>query len=108
MAHDPIRLRWKTALAQAAQQTLSARWRNTLDALERARADYRALHGASPIDVRALRKAAQRVHDLEQLRAVLALELGECSRSVPLRNAAQLSGACAADVRVISNRRAGS
>jgi hypothetical protein len=28
------------------------------------------------VDVRALRKAAQRIHDLEQLRSVLARELG--------------------------------
>ncbi|HYB32902.1 MAG TPA: hypothetical protein VED45_05675 [Steroidobacteraceae bacterium] len=34
---------------------------------------YKA-HDAA-IDVRAVRKAAQRVHDLEQLRAVLAREL---------------------------------
>ena len=68
--------RWRAALSQAARQTLAARWRGTLEALEAARREHRALHGASAIDVRALRKAAQRVHDLEQLRAVLAHEFG--------------------------------
>jgi hypothetical protein len=69
-------VRWRAALSQAARQTLAARWRGTLEALEAAWLEYRALHGAAAIDVRALRKAAQRVHDLEQLRAVLAHELG--------------------------------
>jgi hypothetical protein len=72
--------RWRAALSQAAQQTLAARWRGTLAALESARRDYRALHAATAIDVRALRKAAQRVHDLEQLRAVLSHELGATPR----------------------------
>jgi len=72
--------RWRAALSQAAQQTLAARWRGTLEALEKARLEYRALHGAAATDVRALRKAAQRVHDLEQLRAVLAHELGASPR----------------------------
>jgi predicted hotdog family 3-hydroxylacyl-ACP dehydratase len=60
---------------QAARQTLSARWRSTLEALESARNEYRAVRSGVTLDVRALRKAAQRVHDLEQLRAVLAREL---------------------------------
>ena len=68
--------RWQAALSQAARQTIAARWRGTLEALEAARLEYRRLHGAAATDVRALRKAAQRVHDLEQLRAVLAHELG--------------------------------
>jgi hypothetical protein len=68
--------RWRAALTRAARDTLAARWRGTLEALSAARLEYRALHGAAAIDVRALRKAAQRVHDLEQLRAVLAHELG--------------------------------
>lgn len=67
--------RWRSAVTQAARQTLSARWRSTLEALESARLEYRALHAAAATDVRALRKAAQRLHDLEQLRAVLAREL---------------------------------
>jgi hypothetical protein len=68
--------RWQVALSQAARHTLAARWRSTLEALQAARTEYRALHAAAAIDVRALRKAAQRVHDLEQLRTVLAHELG--------------------------------
>jgi hypothetical protein len=68
--------RWRAALSQAARQTLAARWHGTLEALEAARLEYRDLHGAAAVDVRALRKAAQRVHDLEQLIAVLARELG--------------------------------
>jgi hypothetical protein len=62
-------------VAQAARQTLGARWRSTLEAPESARLEYRTLHAAAGIDVRALRRAAQRVHDLEQLRAVLARDL---------------------------------
>jgi hypothetical protein len=54
---------------------LGARWRSTLEALEAARVEYGALYAARVIDVSAVRKAAQRMHDLEQLRAVLAREL---------------------------------
>ena len=72
--------RWREALSQASRQTLAARCRGTLEALEAARLEYRTLNGAAGIDVRALRKAAQRVHDLEQLRAVLARELGAPAR----------------------------
>jgi hypothetical protein len=68
--------RWRAAAKEAARHTLAARWQGTLEALEAARREYRALHAAAAIDVRALRKAAQRVHDLEQLRVVLAQELG--------------------------------
>jgi len=75
MSETTILARWRTALTRAARQTLGARWRSTLDALEAARLEYGALLGAAAIDVRAVRKAAQRVHDLEQLRAVLAREL---------------------------------
>ena len=75
MSQDLAPLRWRAALMQAARQTLTARWRGTLEALESARHDYGALRTSLTLDVRALRKAAQRVHDLEQLRAVLAREL---------------------------------
>ena len=68
-------LRWRAALSRAARESLAARWRVTLNALHAAQLEYRTLHAATAIDVRALRKAAQRVHDLEQLRAVLAREL---------------------------------
>ena len=76
MSQAPSLSRWRAALTQAARHTLKSRWRSTLEALEAARVEYRALYRASAVDVRALRKAAQRVHDLEQLRSVLAHELG--------------------------------
>jgi hypothetical protein len=75
MSQDLHPRRWRAALMQAARQTLTARWRSTLEALESARTEYGALRSGVTLDVRALRKAAQRVHDLEQLRAVLAREL---------------------------------
>ena len=77
MSQPTTAQRWRAALSQAARRTLLARWRSTVEALGAARFEYRALHRAPPaaVDVRALRKAAQRVHDLEQLRAVLAREL---------------------------------
>jgi hypothetical protein len=75
MSQAPTLTRWRAALTQAARRTLGARWRSTLEALEAARIEYRTLHAAAAVDVRALRKAAQRIHDLEQLRAVLAREL---------------------------------
>jgi hypothetical protein len=76
MSHAPVLTRWRATLTQAARRTLGARWRSTLDALEAAQVEYQALSRAAAIDARALRKAAQRIHDLEQLRAVLARELG--------------------------------
>ena len=76
MPQAPSLSRWRAALTQAARHTLKSRWRSTLEALEAARVEYRALYRASAVDVRALRKAAQRVHDLEQLRSVLAHEVG--------------------------------
>jgi hypothetical protein len=77
MSQAPTVQRWRVALSHAARRMLLARWRSTVEALAAARLEYRALYGAPPaaFDVRALRKAAQRVHDLEQLRAVLAREL---------------------------------
>ena len=76
MTEAPAPRRWRAALAQAARATLTERWRSTLEALETARHEYRTLRAAVTIDVRAVRKAAQRVHDLEQLRVVLSRELG--------------------------------
>jgi hypothetical protein len=75
MSHAPAFSRWRVAVSQAARQVLAARWRSTLDALENARAEYGALYAAAAVDVRAVRKAAQRIHELEQLRLVLAREL---------------------------------
>ena len=76
MSQSNTALRWRAALSQAARESLAARWRSTLEALQAAQLEHRALHAAAAVDVRALRKAAQRVHDLQQLRAVLARELG--------------------------------
>jgi hypothetical protein len=72
--------RWRAALSRAASHTLAARARVTLEALQAAQLEYRRLYAAAVTDVRALRKAAQRVHDLEQLRTVLARELGPTTR----------------------------
>lgn len=69
-------LRWRSALTLAARQALGGRWRATLESLAAARLEYQTLAQAAATDVRALRKAAQRIHDLEQLRSVLAHELG--------------------------------
>jgi len=75
MSHAPAFSRWRVAVSQAARQVLTARWRSTLDALESARAEYGQLYAAAAVDVRAVRKAAQRIQELEQLRLVLAREL---------------------------------
>lgn len=75
MLQAPALNRWRSAVTLAARKMLTARWRGTLEALESARAEYGRLYSAATIDVRAVRKAAQRVHELEQLRSVLAREL---------------------------------
>jgi hypothetical protein len=75
MSHAPAFSRWRVAVSQAARQVLSARWRSTLTALESARFEYGQLYSAAAVDVRAVRKAAQKIHELEQLRLVLAREL---------------------------------
>lgn len=74
--HPEAPLRWKTAASAAARQTLAARWRHATHALRVAELEYRALYAADTVDIRALRKTAQRIHDLTQLRSVLAGELG--------------------------------
>ena len=71
----PALTRWRIALAHAARRSLAARCRSTLEALEAARTEYRRMHCATAVDAGALRKAAQRVRALEQLRAALAREL---------------------------------
>jgi hypothetical protein len=83
MLHVPTLSRWRAAVTQAARQVLSARWHSTLEALEAARAEYGRLHGAEAIDVRAMRKAAQRVHELEQRRTILAYELHGGTLALP-------------------------
>jgi hypothetical protein len=61
-------------VTHAAREVLAARWHSTLEALESARREYLSQRAVAAVDVRALRKSAQRLHDLEQLRAVLARE----------------------------------
>jgi hypothetical protein len=75
MSDAPQLARWHTAVTHAARQVLTARWRSTLEALEAARAEQGSLHASAVIDVRAVRKAAQRIQDLEQLRLCLAREM---------------------------------
>lgn len=75
MPQDVAPKRWRRAATQAARQVLGARWRSTLELLEFARAEYRHLHAAPVTDARAVRKAAQRLHELEMLRTVLACEI---------------------------------
>ena len=77
MSPDITPSRWQAALSAAAQQTLAVRWRTTLEALRVAQLRYRALYSAEPTDIRALRRAAKRIYDLEQLRTVLATEFGD-------------------------------
>ena len=67
--------RWRAAASAAARQTLAERWQRTTHALRVAELEYRALYSAHEVDIQALRKTAQRIHDLTQLRSVLAGEL---------------------------------
>jgi len=75
LSQPPSLARWRAALSQSAHAALPARWHATLAALEAARAEYGRLYAAVVTDVHAVRKAAQRVHGLEQLRVVLAHEM---------------------------------
>ena len=83
MSPDITPSRWQAALSAAAQQTLAVRWRTTLEALRAAQHRYRALYSAEDTDIRALRRAAKRIYDLEQLRTVLASEFGNGRPSSP-------------------------
>jgi hypothetical protein len=53
MSQAPTLMRWRAALTRAARRTVAARWRNTLEALEAARLEHRALYTAAAVDVRA-------------------------------------------------------
>jgi hypothetical protein len=68
--------RWQAAATTAATTTLADRWQITTRQWLEAKAEYRALYDAEVTNVSALRKAAQRLHDLGQLRKVLATGLG--------------------------------
>jgi hypothetical protein len=68
--------RWQAAATTASSTTLADRWRITTRQWLEAKAEYRTLYDAEQTNVTALRKAAQRLHDLGQLRKVLASGLG--------------------------------
>ena len=64
--------RWQAAATSASSGTMQDRWQITTRQWLEAKAEYRALYDAEITNVAALRKAAQRLHDLGQLRKVLA------------------------------------
>ena len=64
--------RWQAAATSAPRGTLADRWQITTRQWLEAKAEYRALYDAEVTNVSALRKAAQRLHDLGQLRKALA------------------------------------
>lgn len=72
MSFEAISDRWQTAATSASSSTLADRWQITNRQWLEAKAEYRALYEAEVTNVSALRKAAQRLHDLSQLRKVLA------------------------------------
>ena len=76
MSFDSLADRWQTAATTACSATLADRWRITTRQWIEAKAEYLALYEAEVTNVSALRKAAQRLHDLGQLRKVLASGLG--------------------------------
>jgi hypothetical protein len=55
---------------------MTDRWQITTRQWLEAKAEYRALYDAEITNVSALRKAAQKLHDLSQLRKVLAGSTG--------------------------------
>jgi hypothetical protein len=72
MTFDSTGDRWQAAATTASSRTLADRWQITTRQWLEAKAEYRALYDAEVTNVSALRKAAQRLHDLAQLRKVLA------------------------------------
>ena len=72
MSFEATGERWQTAATTASSITLADRWQITTRQWLDAKAEYRALYDAEVTNVAALRKAAQRLHDLSQLRKVLA------------------------------------
>jgi hypothetical protein len=76
MSFEATSDRWQAAAATACTGTLADRWQITTRQWLEAKAEYRALYDAEVTNVAALRKAAQRLHDLSQLRKVLASGLG--------------------------------
>jgi hypothetical protein len=76
MSFDSTGDRWQAAATTASSSTLADRWRITTRQWIEAKAEYLRLYEAEVTNVSALRKAAQRLHDLGQLRKVLASGLG--------------------------------
>lgn len=76
MSFDSTGNRWQAAATTACSGTLADRWRITTRQWLEAKAEYLAQYEAQVTNVSALRKAAQRLHDLGQLRKVLASGLG--------------------------------
>ena len=72
---QPEPSRWQAAMASAARSALAVRWHTMTENLLIARAEYLSLLEAEPTDVLRLRKAAQRLHDLQQQCGVLTREL---------------------------------
>ncbi len=72
MNFEPTLDRWQAAATRASSSTMADRWQITTRQWLEAKAEYRALYDAEITNVSALRKAAQRLHDLGQLRKVLA------------------------------------
>jgi hypothetical protein len=68
--------RWQTVATGGSGTTLADRWQITTRQWLQAKAEYRALYDAEVTNVSALRKAAQKLHDLGELRKVLASGLG--------------------------------
>ena len=69
--------RWKNTVVAAARDALAARWHMVTEELLIARAEHLAQLEAGVTDVSALRRAAQRLHDLQQQCGVLTRELQE-------------------------------
>ena len=76
MTFDSIGDRWQAAATTASTVTVADRWQITTRQWLEAKAEYRALYDAEITDVSALRKAAQRLHDLTQLRKALSTGVG--------------------------------
>lgn len=76
MSFESTGERWQTAATNASSITLTDRWQITTRQWLEAKAEYRALYDAEVTNVTALRKAAQRLHDLGELRKVLANGMG--------------------------------
>lgn len=62
------------------QHALAHRWRVTTERLVEARSHFRLLNEAESMDIRALRRSARMVYDLELERSALARAMEECER----------------------------